>query len=153
MRCSTPITLVSENGRSARCPSRIMKKGNQYMRKPITNMSSVRLNILSRKAEFVMAASLSAEKLMAFPTAKRKEGNTRSVGVNPCHAACEKGPKGVAPLPGELTIIIKHIVMPRNTSSARKRLDALIVFRIKRLLKYRVAASSKNFMNVVIFNQ
>jgi hypothetical protein len=55
--------------------------------------------------------------------------------VKPCHAACSNGAKGVAPLPGVLTMIMKHTVMPRNTSKARKRLDGLIVFRIKRLLK------------------
>jgi hypothetical protein len=61
------------------------------------------------------------EKLMAFPTTNRKVGNTRSVGVNPCHAACDKGAKGVAPLPGVFTMIIKQIVMPLKTSRARKR--------------------------------
>lgn len=61
------------------------------------------------------------EKLIAFPTANKKEGNTRSVGVNPCHEACNSGANGVAPLPGVFTIIMKHTVMPRNTSSDKKR--------------------------------
>jgi len=30
-------------------------------------------------------------KLKALPTANKKEGNTRSVGVNPCHCACNNG--------------------------------------------------------------
>jgi len=34
---------------------------------------------------------LGMTKERAFPTAKRKKGNTISVGVRPCHAACSSG--------------------------------------------------------------
>src|SRR5579875_4046489 len=67
---------------------------------------------------------------MALPTANKKEGNTRSVGVKPCHCACSSGAKGVAPLPGVFTIIIKQMVMPRNTSNAKKRSDTLFINRV-----------------------
>src|SRR3954452_6648479 len=59
-------------------------------------------------------------KLIAFPTAKRNDGNTRSVGVKPCQCACSSG-EYVNLLPDVFTMIIKHIVIPLNTSRARNR--------------------------------
>jgi hypothetical protein len=64
---------------------------------------------------------------MALPTANKKEGKTRSVGVNPCHAACCNGEKVVAPLPDVLTMIIKQIVMPLKTSRAGNRWEAAML--------------------------
>lgn len=60
-------------------------------------------------------------KLKALPTAKRKEGNTKSVGVKPFQSACLSGQKTAAQLPGVLTMIMKQTVSPRNTSKAMKR--------------------------------
>ena len=57
------------------------------------------------------------EKLSALPTANKKEGNTRSVGVKPNQSAWVKGAQCAAPEPGELTIIIKQMVIPRKMSS------------------------------------
>jgi hypothetical protein len=54
---------------------------------------------------------------MALPTANKKEGNTKSVGVNPFHSACKNGANVAAPSPGVFTMIIKQIVIPLNTSS------------------------------------
>ena len=68
-----------------------------------------------------MFAHLSITKLMALPTAKRNEGKTRSVGVKPCHWACNNGEYVVCPLPGVFTMIMKQTVMPRNTSRASER--------------------------------
>jgi hypothetical protein len=65
-------------------------------------------------------AILGMVKAMALPTAKRKEGNTRSVGVNPCHEACSSGSKGADPA-WLFTMIMKHTVIPLNTSRAVKR--------------------------------
>jgi hypothetical protein len=67
------------------------------------------------------------EKLNAFPTAKRKNGNTRSVGVHPFHGACRKGAYTNSQLPGLFTRIIPATVIPRNTSRERKR-EGLEVF-------------------------
>lgn len=67
---------------------------------------------------------------MAFPTANKKEGNTKSVGVNPCQFACSKGEKVVAPFPGVFTIIIKQIVIPLNTSRAVKRWLAAVILKV-----------------------
>ena len=47
---------------------------------------------------------------------KRKNGKTRSVGVQPCHFACLNGAYTNAQLPGLLTIIIIAIVMPLKIS-------------------------------------
>ena len=56
-----------------------------------------------------------------MPIAKRNDGNTRSVGVNPCHEAWRSGPQATLPLPGVFTMIMSAIVMPRKMSSARMR--------------------------------
>jgi len=64
---------------------------------------------------------------MAFPTANKNDGNTRSVGVKPCQAAWFSMAKGSAPLPGVFTIIMKQTVIPRNTSSDKKRCGWFIV--------------------------
>jgi hypothetical protein len=54
---------------------------------------------------------------MALPTAKRKEGNTRSVGVKPSHSACSRGAKATGPY-WLLTMIMEQSVMPLKTSRA-----------------------------------
>jgi hypothetical protein len=65
------------------------------------------------------------EKLMAFPTANRNEGKTRSVGVKPCHEACRRGLNGIALLPGVFTIIMKQMVRPLNTSNGKNLGEAV----------------------------
>lgn len=72
-------------------------------------------------------SSFALVKLIAFPTANKNPGKTRSVTVKPCHEACSSGAKGVAPLPGVLTMIMKHTVMPLKTSSDRKRVGELLI--------------------------
>ena len=83
----------------------------------------VRLITFVRKALSLISLYRPWEKLIALPTANKKEGNTRSVGVKPCHAACSNGLKGAAPLPGVFTMIIKQMVIPLNTSRERNRCD------------------------------
>lgn len=100
------------------------------MRYPSKKINNVRFITLPKKAPSPRARYFSIEKLIALPTAKRKDGNTRSVGVKPCQLACRSGEKGVAPSPGVLTIIMKQTVNPRKTSSARKRDADLIIFNI-----------------------
>src|ERR1044072_7557806 len=55
------------------------------------------------------------------PTMKRKNGKTRSVGVQPLHAACSSGQQMCSHDPGLFTRIIPAIVIPRNTSSETRR--------------------------------
>src|ERR1035437_7138636 len=98
-----------------------LKKGNQYIKYPSKKINNVLLNIFLKKAASLTIRYLSSEKLIALPTANEKEGNTRSVGVKPCHVACSKGANAAAPLPGVLTIIIKQIVIPLKTSRAKNR--------------------------------
>lgn len=130
MRCSTPIIRVSLIGLSEKLPSWMVKKGNQYMRYPNKKIRNVRLSTFPKNAPSSSWRYFSIEKLIAFPTANKKDGKTRSVGVNPCQLACRKGPNGVAPSPGVFTIIMKHTVSPRKTSRARKRVADLILFNI-----------------------
>ena len=82
----------------------------------------MRLRIFAKTSVLDQFAHLFMEKLKAAPTAKRKEGKTKSVGVKPCHAACWSGRNTYDQLPGEFTMIIKTIAMPRKTSSAPYRL-------------------------------
>jgi hypothetical protein len=96
--------------------------GNQYIRYPNKKIMAALLNILNNTEPVFMPINFFWEKLIAFPTANKKEGKTRSVGVKPNHAACSSGANGAAPLPGVFTMIIKQIVIPRNTSSERNRL-------------------------------
>src|ERR1700744_62066 len=110
---------VCDIGDNDHCPFSTLKNGNQYIRYPIRKISSVRLNILPNTAPLSICANFFMVKLMALPTAKRKEGNTRSVGVNPFHLAWLSGQK--ASPPGLLTMIIKQIVIPRNTSRDKNR--------------------------------
>lgn len=91
------------------------------MRNPSKKIIAVRLNNLPSTLPVPNCLYFTMEKLIALPTANKNVGNTRSVGVNPFHEACESGEKGAAPLPWLLTIIIKQIVMPLNTSRARNR--------------------------------
>ncbi len=90
-------------------------------------MITVRLKIFPSTLLFPICLYLGIEKLIALPTTNIKVGNTRSVGVKPCHCACNKGANGVAPVPGVFTMIMKQIVMPLNTSRAKNRGDTGLV--------------------------
>ena len=54
-------------------------------------MIIVRLNIFSKTSFWGSFCHLGVTKLKALPTANKKDGNTRSVGVNPFHCAWSKG--------------------------------------------------------------
>src|SRR5450759_6029131 len=112
-----------------------LKKGNQYIKYPSKKINNVLLNIFRKKAASLTIRYLSSEKLIALPTANKKEGNTRSVGVKPCHVACSKGANAAAPLPGVFTIIIKQMVIPLKTSSA-KNLSCCGNFILKKFIEY-----------------
>jgi hypothetical protein len=91
--------------------------GNQYIKKPRANKINVRFKMVNSTVDLPNFSTLGKTKLSELPTANKKDGNTKSVGVNPCQLACLKGAKVCNPSPGELTIIIKHIVIPRKTSN------------------------------------
>ena len=55
---------------------------------------------------------------MALPTANKKNGKTKSVGVHPCQLACANGLKICPQEPGLFTRIIKATVAPLKTSNA-----------------------------------
>jgi hypothetical protein len=66
-------------------------------------------------------AQVGSIKLNEFPTANKKEGKTKSVGVNPCQLACKKGAKVSEGSPGVFTMIIKQMVIPLKTSKDKNR--------------------------------
>src|SRR5579883_2910132 len=71
------------------------------------------------------------EMVSETPMMTRKEGKTRSAGVQPCQGACAAHGKTSSD-PLELTTIIPAIVRPRKTSSERRRWFSL--FAIQGLL-------------------
>jgi hypothetical protein len=95
-------------------------KGNQLSNNPIKKISKNHFVTFHKKplsrSLFSVADRLKTNAI-AFPTAKRKKGNTKSVGVQPCHGACSKGGYIYFQDPGLLTKIIKATVAPRKTSS------------------------------------
>jgi hypothetical protein len=101
-------------------------------------MSAVRFVIFNKKTGLLNLSHLGKTKLMAFPMANKKEGNTKSVGVKPCHSACINGAKVCAPSPGVLTMIIKQMVIPLKTSKDKKRLFDIVRFwtiKVRKLFK------------------
>lgn len=82
----------------------------------MAKMSILLLNTFLRNTEVPAACSLGITKAMALPTANRKKGNTRSVGVHPCQGACASGAYRCDQLPGLFTRIMNATVAPRNTS-------------------------------------
>ena len=91
-------------------------KGNQYIKKPNANKIIVRLKMVKSTLALPVFSRLGKTKLSELPTANKKEGKTKSVGVNPCQLACLKGAKVCNASPGVLTMIIKQIVIPLKTS-------------------------------------
>src|SRR5665647_630030 len=83
MRCKTPIILSLEKS--------WFHCGNEFRKSPMAKMSRVRLPILSNDSLLSWLPYFEKEKNMEAPTTKRKNGNTRSVGVHPCQAACSSG--------------------------------------------------------------
>lgn len=67
------------------------KKGDQFSNNPMLKMRIVLLKIFFIKVEVPAASNRGITKAIALPTAKRKKGNTRSVGVHPCQGACSSG--------------------------------------------------------------
>ena len=82
------------------------------------NINTVLLVTFFHIVAFPASLSRGMVKAMAFPTANKKNGNTRSVGVQPCHPAWSKGGYMYFQLPGLFTSIIKATVAPLNTSKA-----------------------------------
>lgn len=92
MRWSTPKILKSEKGKKNKPPSWLyFTNGNQFNSNPRRKMIIVRLNIFSKTSFLESFCHLGVTKLKALPTANKKDGNTRSVGVNPFHCAWSKG--------------------------------------------------------------
>src|ERR1700761_6370534 len=118
---------VSEKGIKPQCPSVCRKKGNQYSKNPSKKINSVRRRIFPITAPWDIVSNFFMPKLRALPTANKKEGKTRSVGVKPCQWAWLRGQYESASEPGSLTMIMKHTVIPRNMSRANDLWEVAVI--------------------------
>src|SRR5699024_1529473 len=123
MRCSTPRILTPDSGFSEFTHSLKTKlspdqltKGHQLKNSPIKNIKIERLMTFPQNTPSPASRRRGMTNAIALPTAKRKNGNTKSVGVTPCHEACFKGAYICPQLPGLFTNIINATVAPRKTS-------------------------------------
>ena len=66
-------------------------KGHQFKKRPIIKMRRERLITFTQKTLDPASRNLGITNDSAFPTANKKNGKTRSVGVQPCQSACCKG--------------------------------------------------------------
>lgn len=66
-------------------------KGAAFNTSPMAKISAVRVATLRQNADDPCSRRRGSTSASALPTANRKNGNTRSVGVQPCHAACASG--------------------------------------------------------------
>jgi hypothetical protein len=98
----------------------MLTNGYQDNKYPIRKMRKVLLRILPATLPWPIPAILGMVNAMALPTANKKEGKTRSVGVKPCQEACSRGSNGADPA-WLFTMIMKHTVIPLKTSRAVKR--------------------------------
>ncbi|MNM94319.1 hypothetical protein D3C81_1067170 [compost metagenome] len=123
IRCNTPRIRIPRLGslgsthclKTSSAPSHLIK-GHQLIKRPIAKIKTVRLSTFFQKTAGPASCKRGITKDIAFPTANRKNGKTRSVGEHPCQVACLSGANMCAHVPGLFTIIISATVAPRNTS-------------------------------------
>ena len=121
MRCKTPKMRRVANGLTTSKLLSHLIKGNQFSNNPMRKISNPRLRIFVSAADWLISCSLGITNAMALPTAKRKNGKTRSVGVQPSQGACFNGPYICPQSPGLFTRIMRQTVAPRKISRAWKR--------------------------------
>ena len=97
-----------------------------FSKNPVRKIKKALTTIFFNEATLSVSLYLAKANERAVPTMNRKKGKTRSVGVQPLHAACFKGEKTLPQDPGLLTKIIPAIVMPLSTSRAVYLLDAVV---------------------------
>src|SRR5690606_3051800 len=98
-------------------PSIHCTNGNQFNPKPIRKIRTVLLITFFQNIASPASCKRGMTNDIALPTANKKNGNTKSVGVHPCQGACFNGANIVPQVPGLFTKIISATVAPRNTSS------------------------------------
>ena len=116
MRCKTPNMRTFSQGLKTKPVSDHFTNGLQFKNNPIAKIKMVRLITLDQNSEGPAFCNLGITKDNALPTANKKKGNTKSVGVHPCQLACPNGLKILAQEPGLFTKIIRATVAPLNTS-------------------------------------
>jgi purine nucleoside permease len=115
MRCKTPnIRMLSQDFATSTL-SLHFTNGLQFKNKPMAKMRMVLLTTFKKNA-VPFSSNLGITKAIALPTAKRKKGNTKSVGVHPCQGACSNGGNIFDHEPGLFTKIINATVAPLKTS-------------------------------------
>src|SRR5690606_33249548 len=124
IRCNTPKIrtpcsglLLFTHSLNCRAPSDQWTNGNQFKPNPIKKINIVRLITFFQNIASPASCNLGITNDIAFPTANRKKGKTKSVGVQPCHGACFNGANICDQVPGLLTKIIKATVAPLKTSN------------------------------------
>ena len=123
IRCSTPSIRTPLSGflgltqylnwSASFCQ---LTKGYQFKNNPIKKINNDLVMTFFQNAAEPAISNLGNTKAIALPTANKKKGNTRSVGVIPCHFACSSGLNICDQEPGLFTSIIRQTVAPRNTS-------------------------------------
>ena len=116
--CKTPKMRMFSQVFATKCPSDHFTKGLQFKNNPIKKINTVRFTTFFQKSVGVPFSNLGITKAMALPTANKKKGKTKSVGVHPCQLACAKGLNICPQEPGLFTRIIKATVAPLKTSNA-----------------------------------
>lgn len=98
IRCNTPnirtpllLSVMFTQLMKLRPSSVHLKKGHQFRKRPIRNINTVRFAIFFQKITFPATSRRGNTKDIALPTANKKKGKTKSVGVRPCQGACSSG--------------------------------------------------------------
>lgn len=115
---------TNKSGMPSSEPMCIFEK--KFRNKPNRKIRRVRIKICSKSKYFE-----GFDSTVVTPTINRKNGKTKSVGVQPCHSACSNGGYTFPQSPGLFTIVINIMVRPRKTSSEVRRCF------IKKRLKFR----------------
>ena len=83
----------------------------------MAKINMVLLSTFFQKSRSVPCANFGITNDIALPTANKKKGKTKSVGVRPCQLACARGLKICPQEPGLFTKIMRATVAPLNTSN------------------------------------
>src|SRR5262245_16051451 len=99
------------------------KNGIAWRSRPSAKITAARRSARAARTDRDSPASprRPIAKAIDTPTMNRKNGKTRSVGVQPCHSACWSGGYTYRHDPGLFTSTMPATVAPRNTSSERSR--------------------------------
>src|SRR5690606_479238 len=92
-RMRTPFSgsVLLTHSLNCNAPSAHCTNGNQFNPNPMRKMRIVLLMTFFQNTPSPASCKRGITKDIAFPTANKKKGKTKSVGVQPCQGACCKG--------------------------------------------------------------